>query len=111
VLLVEATDYPVRSPDAVCADRIEPAGLDLRLIAGDDSVGELPLIVVRGTPDALRFLADLLRAVADSPTIPARFQMAPNAAGQFHFSASAEVGLYIDCIEPPDRSGSETSSA
>jgi hypothetical protein len=108
---MEANENPVRSPDTVCAEQVQPAGLDLRLIAGDDSVGELPLVVVRGTPDALRFLADLLRAVADSPTVPARFQMAPNAAGQFHFSAAAEVGLYIDCIEPPDRSGSETSSA
>jgi hypothetical protein len=108
---VDAKDYPRQSPDDVCAGRIHTAGVELRLIAGDVSADELPLVLVRGEPEALRFLAELLQAVADSPTLPARFQMSPNGAGRFHFSASAEIGLYIECVEAlSDSSGGETNS-
>lgn len=106
---MEPKNDAVRSPDTVCAEQTQSAGLDLRVLDGDDSAGELPLVVVRGTPDALKFLAELLQAVASAPTLPARFQMAPNAAGRFHFSPSAEVGIYIDCIQPPGRLGLEKS--
>jgi hypothetical protein len=95
---MDANDRPARSPDEVCAARTRPVQLDLRVLDGDHEADELPLVLVRGTAEALRFMADLLTAVADSPTKPSRFQLAPNAAGRFHFSSAADAGLYIECL-------------
>lgn len=104
MLLVTENDHSTRTPDDVCAEREFSAQLDLRLMASDPRANELPFVVCRGTPEALRFLAELLMAVADSKKFPARFHLSPNAAGRFHFSDSVDVGLYIECTRPADAS-------
>jgi hypothetical protein len=105
-----ANDDSAQSPDDLCGERSQSAQIELRLIHDDESVGEPPTVLVRGTPETLTFIADLLLAVAHSPRLPARFHLSPNGAGQFHFAESAECGLYIECITPPAPSNSETTS-
>lgn len=68
-------------------------GLALRLLEEDD--GEAPSIVlIEGSSDALRMLAELLIAVAEE-TDNDGFSISPTGAGRIHFSPSSKFGVYI----------------
>ena len=100
-----------QSPDEVCELYSDlSVGLALRVIQPDpeDGLDDVPFILVEGTADALRFLANLLVAVAEGESNESSFQLSPKGAGSFHFSAAAEVGLYVQRLT---KGSAESSSA
>ena len=82
------------TPDEVVQRYSETSvGLSLRLLP-DDEDGPSGLVLIEGRPEALRMLAELLLAVADDIGGDGFF-MGPHNAGSFHFSESAELGVYL----------------
>lgn len=83
--------------DEICeryADR--NVGLTLRLL--DEENGSPPsTVLVEGSAQALRMLAELLVAVADAGGDDG-FSISPFGAGKIHFSNVAELGIYIHCL-------------
>jgi hypothetical protein len=80
--------------DDVCeryADR--HVGLTVRQLEDDDSEQD-PTVLIEGSSDALRMLAELLLSVADDSNNDG-FGISPNGAGKAHFSVDATLGIYI----------------
>ena len=80
--------------DEICERYAErSAGLVLRLLAEED--GDPPsTVLIEGPARALRMLAELLIAVTDDPGDDG-FSMSPFGAGNDHFAAASELGVYI----------------
>lgn len=75
------------SPDRVCATY---ADRDVKLTITDLE----DLVLIRGSREALRFLAELLLAQAEADD--SGFHISPQGAGQALFSPESTRGLYID---------------
>ncbi|MGO4134314.1 hypothetical protein ACEQ6A_07135 [Rhizobium brockwellii] len=78
--------------DGVCekysGDRV---GLNVRLLDDD---GDKNIVLIEGQATALRFLAELLLAVADGEP-GETFYISPFSAGRMHFSKDSELGFYL----------------
>lgn len=70
-------------------------GINLGLIDGDGD-GDDPLLLIEGSPIALRMIAELIMAVADSGQ-NTDFSISPNGAGSVHFAKKSKYGIYINC--------------
>ncbi|OUL97933.1 hypothetical protein [Variovorax sp. JS1663] len=70
----------------------QKVGLILRLLQDDE--GDTASVLIEGSQQALRMLAELLLAVADEPENEG-FSISPFGAGKTHFSELSELGLYI----------------
>lgn len=70
----------------------QKVGLILRLLQDDD--GDSSSVLIEGSQQALRMLAELLLAVAEEPENE-DFSISPFGAGKAHFSELSELGLYI----------------
>src|SRR4051794_7623285 len=87
-------DQMVKADDVCDQFAKEPVELTLRLLPQDrEDDAAHPLVLIEGPPAALRFLAQLLDAEASDGSDG--FQMRPDGAGSVHFSAAAELGVYI----------------
>lgn len=93
------------TPDQIAGGQATPLGLMTRLL-DKASDNEIDYALVSGSRRALRFLADLLNSLADSPSLPADFSLSPDSAGNFHFDPSASLGLYLECAS--DATSTET---
>lgn len=71
----------------------ESVGLTLRLLAEEDS-NQSSTVLVEGNADALKFLGELLIAVAEEKENE-NFSISPFGPGSVHFSKSATLGIYI----------------
>lgn len=79
--------------DEIC-DRYSDKSVDLVLrLLGDDARSPSD-VLIEGSSDALRMLAELLLAVADEPDNDG-FGISPFGAGKLHFGEGAEIGVYI----------------
>lgn len=79
--------------DNVCKDHEDASvGLALKIVEEDD--GKPSMVLVEGPASALKFLAQLLNAVADEQEEDSFF-ISPSGAGSFHFSSTSELGVYI----------------
>ena len=70
--------------------------LSLKLLP-DDADGE-DTILIQGSGRSLRFLAELLMAVADEEPNDG-CQLGPRDAGSRHFAAESEFGIYIHRLD------------
>ena len=70
----------------------ESVELELRLVDGDAG----PFMLVSGGRPALRFLSELLAALADSPELPSSRQLGPDGAGSFHLSPRSNTSIYLE---------------
>lgn len=79
--------------DDIC-DRYsdKSVGLVLKLLEDEKSLPST--VLIEGSSEALRMLAELLLAVADEPENDG-FSISPFGAGKLHFGESAEIGVYI----------------
>lgn len=91
-----------RSPDEIVGAQIHALGLHVTTLRPQED-----FVLIQGSREALRFLANVIVGVANSDSLPADFSMGPASAGQFHFAESATEGLYISCIETPLGSGTD----
>jgi hypothetical protein len=73
----------------------ESVELELRLVDGDAG----PFMLISGGRPALRFLSELLAALADSPELPSSRQLGPDGAGSFHLSPRSNTSIYLQCTE------------
>lgn len=73
----------------------ESVELELRLVDDDAE----PFMLISGGRPALRFLSELLAALADSPELPSSRQFGPNGAGSFHLSPRSNISIYLQCDE------------
>lgn len=89
------------TPDQIAGDQTTSVALTTRLLKTNSEDGT-DIALVSGTRRALRFVADLLNSLADSPTLPADYSIAPHAGGQFHFDPAASLGLYLECTPELD---------
>lgn len=76
-------------------------GLDIRLLPGVEE-NEDDFALISGSREALRFLAAVIQALADSPALPATVHLGPRSAGKFHLSSETEMGIYLRCTKEPD---------
>ena len=81
--------------DRRSADR--SAGLHVRVVPSQDELEDF--VLVEGSREALRFLAEIILALAESDTLPAHFSMSPSSAGRFHLADTATEALYINCVD------------
>lgn len=91
------------TPDELCARVVPPFELTVRLLPPSADPDEDPMVLIEGDTSSLRFLADLLMAVAADDG-DCGFQMSPVGAGHAHFSSAADIGIYIHrlpCTEHP----------
>jgi hypothetical protein len=79
--------------DEIC-DRYsdKSVGLVLRLL--DDDQKSPSTVLIEGSADALKMLAELLVAVADEPDNDG-FSISPFGAGKLHFGKASKLGVYI----------------
>ena len=63
-----------------------------------DEESEYPYLLIEGTAEALRKLAELIMAIPEDD-IGTKLSMSPNGAGSAHFTKNSTIGLYINCIE------------
>ncbi|WP_075657000.1 hypothetical protein [Pseudochrobactrum sp. B5] len=76
-------------------------GRDLRLktrILEVDEDSIHPYVLIEGSADTLRKLAELILALPDD-NIARDFQMGPNAPGCAHFTKDSTIGIYINCVD------------
>lgn len=93
-----------RTPDEIAGAQTSALGLHVaRLSEGEED--EEKFVLIQGSREALSFLADVIRSVANSESLPAGFSMGPASAGRFHFADSATEGLYISCVEASSDAG------
>jgi hypothetical protein len=86
------------SPDEVCERYSRRSvGLSLRLMPDGEGEGT-DLVLIEARPEGLRVLAELLIAVADDARDDG-FQIGPRGAGNFHFAASSELGVYLHRLD------------
>jgi hypothetical protein len=86
--------------DEICDRYSENSvGLVLRLL--NDDLGSPSDVLVEGSSDALKMLAELLMAVANEVENDS-FSISPFGPGRFHFSKTAEIGIYIHRIVKPN---------
>jgi len=88
-------------PDQIAGDQTASGALTTRLLETTDA-DETDMALVSGTRRGLRLLADLLNSLADAPSLPADFSLAPKGGGQSHFDPSASLGLYLECTSDPE---------
>ena len=89
------------TPDQVCERHSEKSvELSVGLIRADDAEGP-DLVLIEGRPEALRMLAELLVAVADTDEEDG-FHIEPRGAGGFHFSKTSEFGIYLHRLDKPN---------
>lgn len=88
------------SPDDIAGAQTVSVGLHIGVMRHEDEAEDF--VLVQGSRDALRFLGELIFAVADSDSLPADFSIGPRSAGQFHFADSATEAIYIRCTESSD---------
>ena len=92
------TDTPLGArmkTDEICelyADK--KVGLTVKLLDQCDGEKEPSAVLIEGSAEALRLLAELLIAVAGEVENES-FYISPFAAGSIHFSSSATLGVYI----------------
>ncbi|MRD46979.1 hypothetical protein GHT07_06800 [Caenimonas koreensis DSM 17982] len=79
--------------DEICERYSEKSvGLVVRLL--DDDNQSPSTVLIEGSVDALRMLAELLVAVADESDNDGFF-ISPFGAGKVHFGKASELGVYI----------------
>ncbi|MFN8523177.1 MAG: hypothetical protein U0821_08740 [Chloroflexota bacterium] len=90
------------TPDRICGEAGERPSvrLELRVIPAGKDWDEVPTVDLTGSREALRFLARVIQAVADTPDLPATFHLSPKGAGNYHFSSLSNAGIYIEYIDP-----------
>jgi hypothetical protein len=87
-------EYNPMSPDEICqANSYVSAGLSIRVIDDGDK-DEAPILLIEGSHEALVFLADVIRAVANGEDANT-FALTPTGSGNFHFSPDATHGIYM----------------
>ncbi len=86
-----------RTPDEIAGAQTSGVGLHVAIVREQDGIPDF--VLVEGSREALRFLADMIRAVAESESLPAGYSMGPASAGRFHFADTATEALYISCVE------------
>lgn len=74
----------------------ESVGLEIRLITDSE---DGPFVLISGKRSALRFLSEVLAALAESPNVPASKQFGPTASGAFHLSKTSDIDVYLECTE------------
>lgn len=89
------------TPDEIFESHAEPVGLEIRLV--EDGTGDDRFVLVSGDREALRFLAAVLTALAESSTLPASKQFGPKSAGRFHLSPRSDIAVYLQCAEGSTR--------
>ncbi len=85
------------TPDAIAGAQTRSAGLHVRVVPSQDELEDF--VLVEGSREALRFLAEIILALAESDTLPAHFSMSPSSAGRFHLADTATEALYINCVD------------
>lgn len=81
-------------PDDICEKYSgRSVGVNLKLLQ-EDGEGLVPSVLIEGPQEALKMLGELLLSVA-SEQPGSSFALSPSGAGRFHFSQTAELGLYI----------------
>ena|SRR5437773_256699 len=89
--------------DKICARYYKKkVGLVLRLLETEEGA-KFPLVLIEGSADALKMLAELLVAVADEPENDG-FEISPYGPGSAHFSRKANLGIYIHRLDKRSRS-------
>lgn len=83
------------TPDEIFGAQEDPAGLEIRLVEASDP--DERFLLISGSREALRLLAAVLDALADSPRLPASTQFGPRSAGRFHLSPSSNIAVYLQC--------------
>ncbi len=83
------------TPDQIFGAHDEPGGLEIRLVEASDP--DERFVLISGSREALRLLAAVLDALADSPHLPASTQFGPRSAGRFHLSPSSNIAVYLQC--------------
>jgi hypothetical protein len=85
------------TPDKVCERlSVTPVALSIKMIDADVSLqnGDVPLLVVEGSEQALKFLAKILIAVAESKKSDT-FCISPAGSGNSHFDKASTHGIYV----------------
>ncbi len=86
-----------RTPDAIAGEQTRPVGLHVGVVQSQDGFEDL--VLIEGSREALRFLAEILVALAEAEALPADFSMSPSGAGRFHLAETTTEALYINCVE------------
>lgn len=68
--------------------------LTAKLFMSEDEQFPLQYVLLEGTPDALRFLADFILAHIESD-VGCNWDLHPQGAGSIHFSTRSNVGIYL----------------
>lgn len=74
----------------------QKSNLSLRLLREENDLGAT--VLIEGPARALRFLAELLVAVADEKENDGD-GIHPKGAGSFHFARNSEMGVYIHRLD------------
>lgn len=68
--------------------------LTARLFTSEDDDFPLQYVLLEGTPDALRFLAEFILAHVNSE-VGCSWNLHPQGAGSAHFGGAATVGVFL----------------
>jgi hypothetical protein len=95
--------------DIVTSHADSKSKLTLRTFTDKDDEFSQRYVLVEGSADDLRFLAEVILAHANSDT-GCSWGLHPNGAGCAHFSSASTVGIFLHklpCDIHPDRSMAE----
>lgn len=70
------------------------ASLSVAILPDEDGNTEFEYVLIEGDPEALRFLSEILAAMADDESDDG-YQIHPKGAGSSYFNPSSPLGLYI----------------